>query len=132
MNHEIFEGGGVWAILPLHDFFFDAAHTLASHTDAFLCHASRIPPKQASVETRHHFRSKRLANHIVASRKSRSVPARHKFKMADFEESFAYVSRIFRINSLNDHQKRAIRSVVVGDRNDLFVNLSTRLGKSLI
>jgi len=103
---------------------------LASHTDSFLCHASRIPPKQASVETCHHFRSKLLVNHIVASRKSRSVPA-PQIQDGGFEESFAYVSKIFRINSLNDHQKRAIRSVVE-DRNDLFVNLPTGLGKSFI
>ena len=51
--------------------------------------------------------------------------------MAVLEEEFDLVSSIFQIWSLNDHQKEAIRSIVVNNK-DVLVNLPTGFGKSLI
>ena len=51
--------------------------------------------------------------------------------MAVLEEAFDLVSSRFQISSLNDHQKEAIRSIVVNNK-DVLVNLPTGFGKSLI
>ena len=52
-------------------------------------------------------------------------------KMAALEEGFLQASSKFRISELNAYQKLAIRKVVI-DKEDLFVNLPTGTGKSLI
>ena len=51
--------------------------------------------------------------------------------MASLEEAFNLVSSKFKISNLNDHQKDAIRSIVV-DNRDVLVNLPTGFGKSLV
>ncbi len=51
--------------------------------------------------------------------------------MATLEEAFNVVSQTFRIQSLNAQQKLGIRSVVE-KKKDLFVNLPTGFGKSLL
>ena len=51
--------------------------------------------------------------------------------MAVLEEAFDLVSSRFQISSLNDHQKEAIRSIVINNK-DVLVNLPTGFGKSLI
>ena len=51
--------------------------------------------------------------------------------MASLEEAFILVSTKFQIPSLNDHQKSAIRKIVFQSK-DVFVNLPTGFGKSLI
>ena len=47
------------------------------------------------------------------------------------EHAFAKVSEVFGIGSLNKHQKDAIK-YVVEEKKDVFVNLPTGFGKSLI
>ena len=51
--------------------------------------------------------------------------------MAVLGEAFDLVSSRFQISSLNDHQKEAIWSIVVNNK-DLLVNLLTGCGKPLI
>ena len=51
--------------------------------------------------------------------------------MAEFETAIAKVARLFNISTFNCHQKMAIRSFVE-DKRDVFVNLPTGYGKSLI
>jgi len=51
--------------------------------------------------------------------------------MVALEEGFLHASSKFRISELNAYQKLAIRKIVV-DKEDLFVNLPTGTGKSLI
>ena len=51
--------------------------------------------------------------------------------MATLEEAFDVVSKTFRISSLNEQQKNGIRKVVE-ERKDVFVNLPTGFGKSLL
>ena len=51
--------------------------------------------------------------------------------MATFEEAFDVVSNTFRIPSLNAQQKTGIRKIVE-ERKDVFVNLPTGFGKSLL
>ena len=51
--------------------------------------------------------------------------------MATFEEVFDVVSKTFRIHSLNAQQKSGIRKIVE-ERKDVFVNLLTGFGKSLL
>ena len=51
--------------------------------------------------------------------------------MADFEQALYEVSQIFKISQFNDHQKTAIHTIVK-DKCDIFVNLPTGFGKSLI
>ena len=51
--------------------------------------------------------------------------------MATFEEAFDVFSNTFRIPSLNAHQKTGIRKIVEG-KEDVFVNLPTGFGKSLL
>lgn len=51
--------------------------------------------------------------------------------MADLDYVFDEVSEIFEIPSFNDHQKTAFRSIIQG-KSDLFVNLPTGFGKSII
>ena len=51
--------------------------------------------------------------------------------MATLEEAFDVVSKTFRICSLNAQQKAGIRKVVE-ERKDVFVNLPTGFGKSLL
>ena len=53
------------------------------------------------------------------------------FKMADFTSGFSKVCDIFGISSLNEHQKTAIIKIV-SEKKDVFVNLPTGFGKSLI
>ena len=52
-------------------------------------------------------------------------------KTADLEEAFHLASSKFKISELNAYQKLAIRKIVV-EKEDLFVNLPTGSGKSLI
>ena len=52
-------------------------------------------------------------------------------KMAVLEEAFHLASSKFKISELNAYQKLAIRKIVV-EKEDLFVNLPTGSGKSLI
>ena len=52
-------------------------------------------------------------------------------KMAALEEAFIRAASLFKILELNAHQKRAIQAIVV-DKKDVFVNLPTGFGKSLI
>ena len=51
--------------------------------------------------------------------------------MAALQEAFIGVASLFKILELNAHQKRAIQAIVV-DKKDVFVNLPTGFGKSLI
>ena len=51
--------------------------------------------------------------------------------MAVLEEAFHLASSKFKISELNAYQKLAIRKIVV-EKEDLFVNLPTGSGKSLI
>ena len=51
--------------------------------------------------------------------------------MAALEEAFIRAASFFKILELNAHQKRAIQAIVV-DKKDVFVNLPTGFGKSLI
>ena len=51
--------------------------------------------------------------------------------MAALEEAFIRAASLFKILELNVHQKRAIQAIVV-DKKDVFVNLPTGFGKSLI
>ena len=51
--------------------------------------------------------------------------------MAALEEAFAVVTSKFIISSLNAHQKIAIQKIVK-EKKDVFVNLPTGFGKSLI
>ncbi|XP_022808194.1 uncharacterized protein LOC111345187 [Stylophora pistillata] len=51
--------------------------------------------------------------------------------MASFQEAFDVVSNTFRIPSLNAQQKTGIRKIVE-ERKDVFVNLPTGFGKSLL
>ena len=51
--------------------------------------------------------------------------------MASLEEAFILVLTKFQIPSLNEHQKSAIRKIVFQSK-DVFVNLPTGFGKSLI
>ena len=51
--------------------------------------------------------------------------------MATFEEAFDVVSNTFRIPSLNAQQKTGIRKIVE-EKKDVFVNLPTGFGKSLL
>ena len=51
--------------------------------------------------------------------------------MATLEEAFDVVSKTFRICSLNAEQKAGIRKVVE-ERKDVFVNLPSGFGKSLL
>ena len=51
--------------------------------------------------------------------------------MATLEEAFHLASSKFKISELNTYQKLAIRKIVV-DGEDVFVNLPTGTGKSLI
>ena len=51
--------------------------------------------------------------------------------MATLEEAFVVVAKTFRISSLNAHQKTGIRKIVQ-DGKDVFVNLPTGFGKSLL
>ena len=52
-------------------------------------------------------------------------------KMAALEEAFIRAASLFKILELNAHQKRAIQAIV-GNKKDVFVNLPTGFGKSLI
>ena len=56
---------------------------------------------------------------------------RKHIKMAALNEGFRAVSSMFKIPDLNVHKKQAIRKIIV-DKEDLFVNLPTGFGKSLI
>ena len=51
--------------------------------------------------------------------------------MAALDEAFHLVSSTFKIPELNSHQKQVIRKIV-SEKKDLFVNLLTGFGKSLI
>ena len=51
--------------------------------------------------------------------------------MASLEEAFILVSSKFKIPTLNYHQKLAIEKIV-SNKKDVFVNLPTGFGKSLI
>ena len=51
--------------------------------------------------------------------------------MASLEEAFILVSSKFKIPTLNHHQKLAIEKIV-SNKKDVFVNLPTGFGKSLI
>ena len=51
--------------------------------------------------------------------------------MAALDEAFRVVSSMFKILDLNAHQKEAIRKIVT-EKGDVFVNLPTGFGKSLI
>ena len=51
--------------------------------------------------------------------------------MADIDRAFANVAKLFKINDFNEHQKTAILTIVE-ENSDLFVNLPTGFGKSLI
>jgi superfamily II DNA helicase RecQ len=51
--------------------------------------------------------------------------------MARVEEVFGFVASKFGISSLNTHQKNAIKKIVE-EKKDVFVNLPTGFGKSLI
>ena len=51
--------------------------------------------------------------------------------MADLEEAFNLVTTKFSIPALNSHQKLAISKLIEG-RKDIFINLPTGFGKSLI
>ena len=51
--------------------------------------------------------------------------------MAALQEAFIRVASLFKILELNAQQKRAIQAIVV-DKKDVFVNLPTGFGKSLI
>ena len=51
--------------------------------------------------------------------------------MATIEEAFDVVSKTFRISALNALQKNGITKIVEGGR-DVFINLPTGFGKSLI
>ena len=51
--------------------------------------------------------------------------------MADLEEAFHLASSKFKISELNAYQKLAIRKIVV-EKEDIFVNMPTGSGKSLI
>lgn len=51
--------------------------------------------------------------------------------MATFEEAFTCVSSMFNIPSLNRYQQKAISEFVKGGK-DIFINLPTGFGKSLI
>ena len=51
--------------------------------------------------------------------------------MADLSEAFKKVSNIFQIRDLNENQKLSI-SKILKERKDVFVNLPTGYGKSLI
>ena len=51
--------------------------------------------------------------------------------MATLEEAYDVVSKTFGISSLNEQQKTGIRKVVE-ERKDVFVNLPTGFGKSLL
>ena len=51
--------------------------------------------------------------------------------MADLEEAFDLVATKFSIPALNWHQKSAISDLIKG-RKDIFINLPTGFGKSLI
>ena len=53
------------------------------------------------------------------------------FKMADMSEAFSVVCDLFKISDLNEHQKVAITKLVA-EKQDVFVNLPTGFGKSLI
>lgn len=53
------------------------------------------------------------------------------FKMADIEGVFSKVCDIFKIDELNSYQKEAIR-IFLSNKQDVFVNLPTGSGKSLI
>ena len=46
-------------------------------------------------------------------------------------KGFRAVSSMFKLPDLNGHQKQAIRKIIV-DKEDVFVNLPTGFGKSLI
>lgn len=54
-----------------------------------------------------------------------------KLKMADFESVFQIVCEKFQIEALNDHQKRALHAYIE-EKQDVFINLPTGFGKSLI
>jgi len=51
--------------------------------------------------------------------------------MADIERAFVAVAEKFKISEFNEHQKTAIRAFIE-DNTDVFVNLPTGYGKSLI
>jgi superfamily II DNA helicase RecQ len=51
--------------------------------------------------------------------------------MATLEEAFDFVSTKFGISSLNAQQKAGIRQIVE-EKKDVFVNLPTGFGKSLL
>ena len=51
--------------------------------------------------------------------------------MADLKEAFIKVCATFKIESLNQYQKKAITEFVNG-KNDIFVSLPTGFGKSII
>ena len=51
--------------------------------------------------------------------------------MADLENVFEQVSEVFKIPHFNDHQKSAFMSVIQ-EKSDLFINLPTGFGKSII
>lgn len=51
--------------------------------------------------------------------------------MASYEQAFANVATIFNISKFNDHQKDAILTFLQAER-DIFINLPTGFGKSLV
>ena len=51
--------------------------------------------------------------------------------MAAYDQAFAVVAEKFKINDFNVHQKTAIRTFIE-DKRDVFVNLPTGFGKSLV
>ena len=51
--------------------------------------------------------------------------------MASYDQAFSEVAQIFHITNFNDHQKNAIRTILE-EKRDVFVNLPTGFGKSII
>ena len=51
--------------------------------------------------------------------------------MAAYDQAFTVVAEKFKINDFNVHQKTAIRTFIE-DKRDVFVNLPTGFGKSLV
>jgi superfamily II DNA helicase RecQ len=51
--------------------------------------------------------------------------------MASYDQAFSEVAQIFRISNFNDPQKNAIQTILE-EKRDVFVNLPTGFGKSII
>jgi len=67
-----------------------------------------------------------LTNHIVSFFLDLTI-----FKMATIEEAFDVVCKTFRISTLNAPQRNGITKIVE-ERRDVFINLPTGFGKSLL